>query len=85
MPKLPGEMVSLISVEAMVQTIYPDAEHAVVTLPDKRKGEQLILVTTQKDANKKDLSAHASKNGITELAVPKTIVEIDKMSVLGSG
>jgi len=83
--KIAGEMVSLMSVETMVQAIYPDAEHSVVSIPDARKGEQLVFVTTYKKANKKDLSLYASQNGITELAVPKTILEIDKMPVLGSG
>ncbi len=83
--KIAGEMVSLTSVEAMVQAIYPEAQHAVVSIPDARKGEQLIFVTTHKGTNKKDLSAYASQNGITELAVPKSILEIDKMPVLGSG
>ena len=83
--KIAGEMVSLTSVEAMIQKVYPDGQHAVVTLPDPRKGEQLIFVTTQKGADKKDLSAYASKNGVSELAVPKTIIEVDKMPVLGSG
>jgi acyl-[acyl-carrier-protein]-phospholipid O-acyltransferase/long-chain-fatty-acid--[acyl-carrier-protein] ligase len=83
--KIAGEMVSLSSVEAMIEKVYPDAQHAVVAIPDPKKGEQLIFVTTHKGADKKDLSAYASKNGISELAVPKTIVEIDKMPVLGSG
>ncbi|MGB1077158.1 MAG: acyl-[ACP]--phospholipid O-acyltransferase [Bdellovibrionales bacterium] len=83
--KIAGEMVSLTSVETMVQSIYPDAQHAVVTIPDARKGEQLVLVTTQPKAKKADLSKYASKQGISELSVPKTILEIDKMPVLGSG
>lgn len=83
--KIAGEMVSLTSVETMVQTVYPDAQHAVVTVPDARKGEQLILVSTQKKANKNDLSKYASKSGVSELSVPKTIIEVDTIPVLGSG
>lgn len=83
--KIAGEMVSLTSVEAMIERVYPDAQHAVVTLPDARKGEQLIFVTTHKGADRKELSTHASQRGVSELAVPKTILEIDKMPVLGSG
>ncbi|MCB9996885.1 MAG: acyl-[ACP]--phospholipid O-acyltransferase [Rhodospirillales bacterium] len=83
--KIAGEMVSLTSVEAMVQAVYPDESHAVIAIPDARKGEQLILVTTAQGAAKDALSAYASENGITELAVPKTIIMTDKMPVLGSG
>ncbi len=83
--KIAGEMVSLTSVEAMIQKIYPDENHAVIAIPDARKGEQLIFVTTQNGADKKELSLHASQNGISELAVPKTIINVDKLPVLGSG
>lgn len=83
--KIAGEMVSLSAVEVMVSAIYPDHTHAVIAVPDARKGEQLILVTTHKKADRKELSSHASENGISELAVPKTILTTDKMPVLGSG
>ncbi len=83
--KIAGEMVSLSAVEAMVEKIYPDYAHAVVAIPDARKGEQLILVTTHEKADRKELSAYASENGISELSVPKTILVTDKMPVLGSG
>ena len=83
--KIAGEMVSLTSVETMVATIYPDYDNAVVAIPDARKGEQLILITTNTKAEKADLSSYAKENGISELAVPKTIKVIDKMMVLGSG
>ncbi|MBL4589243.1 MAG: AMP-binding protein [Alphaproteobacteria bacterium] len=83
--KIAGEMISLTSVETMIQSVYPEGQHAVVTLPDPRKGEQLIFVTTETEANKSALSKHASKNGISELSVPKTLLHIEKMFVLGSG
>lgn len=83
--KIAGEMVSLTSVETLVNTVYPDHEHAVVTIPDARKGEKLILVTTNDKADKSEFSAYASKNGLSELSVPRTIFPIDKIPVLGSG
>ncbi len=83
--KIAGEMVSLSAVEVMVEKVYPDFVHAVVAIPDARKGEQLILVTTYDNAERKDLSVYASEQGISELSVPKTIMTIDKMPVLGSG
>ena len=83
--KIAGEMVSLTSVESMVNSVYPEEQHAIVAMPDARKGEQLILLTTEKDADRKTLSKYASAQGISELTVPKTILEIDKIPVLGSG
>ena len=83
--KIAGEMVSLTIAETLAKKVYPDADHAVVAIPDARKGEQLVLVTTQKDADKAALSAQANKDGVTELGVPKNILHMDKMLVLGTG
>jgi acyl-[acyl-carrier-protein]-phospholipid O-acyltransferase/long-chain-fatty-acid--[acyl-carrier-protein] ligase len=47
--KLGGEMVSLSAVEAYVSQVWPDASHAVVAVPDPRKGETLVLVTEKDD------------------------------------
>lgn len=83
--KIAGEMVSLSAVEVFVKNTYPEHDHAVVALPDKRKGEQLVLLTTNGKADKAELSKAASEKGLSELSVPKVIVTIDKMPVLGSG
>jgi acyl-[acyl-carrier-protein]-phospholipid O-acyltransferase/long-chain-fatty-acid--[acyl-carrier-protein] ligase len=83
--KIAGEMVSLTSVETLVSKVYPDFAHAVVAVPDARKGEQLVLATTCADVKREALSKYAGENGISELAVPKTILTMDKLPVLGSG
>jgi acyl-[acyl-carrier-protein]-phospholipid O-acyltransferase/long-chain-fatty-acid--[acyl-carrier-protein] ligase len=83
--KIAGEMVSLAQVEAMADIVWPGVQHAVISLPDPRKGEQLVLVTTQNGASRDALSSYASKNGITGLAVPAVILHTDKMPVLGTG
>lgn len=83
--KIAGEMVSLTMVESMADSVWPSMQHAAVSLPDPRKGEQLILVTTQKEAGKSPLSLYASQNGITPLAVPSVYITVDKLPVLGSG
>lgn len=83
--KIAGEMVSLTIVEAMAQTLWPDFEHAVVSLPDAKKGEQLVLLTTCTNARRDVLSQHATDNGIPQLAVPASIKIIDKMPLLGTG
>ena len=83
--KIAGEMVSLAQAEGMADTVWPGMQHAVLAVPDPRKGEQLVLVTTQEDASREALSTYASKNGISALAVPATVLHIPKMPVLGSG
>ena len=83
--KIGGEMVSLPAVEGYAAQVWPGAEHAVVTKPDPKKGEQLVLFTTAKEASFADLSSWAKANGIAELSVPRDIRVIDALPVLGTG
>ncbi|QNQ10176.1 acyl-[ACP]--phospholipid O-acyltransferase [Sphingomonas alpina] len=83
--KIGGEMVSLPAVEGYAGALWPDAEHAVVTRPDARKGEQLVLFTTRQDASAAALQAWARANGVTELMVPKDVRIVEALPVLGTG
>jgi acyl-[acyl-carrier-protein]-phospholipid O-acyltransferase/long-chain-fatty-acid--[acyl-carrier-protein] ligase len=83
--KIAGEMVSLTQAESMAQSVWPEFEHAVISVPDARKGEQLILITTKNNPGRESLSLYANQNGITGLAVPATILFIEKIPVLGTG
>jgi acyl-[acyl-carrier-protein]-phospholipid O-acyltransferase/long-chain-fatty-acid--[acyl-carrier-protein] ligase len=77
-------MVSLAAVEAMVQALWPECNHVVVTLPDPRKGEQIVLVTDKPAADRESLLAHAKAQGFPELWVPKAIL-VAPVPVLGNG
>ena len=83
--KIGGEMVSLAAVETLAQDLWPDAQHVVVSLPDPRKGEQLVLVTDKPDADKAALLAHAQNAGFPELWVPRAVLVVGAIPVLGSG
>lgn len=83
--KIAGEMVSLSAVENTAAAIWPDNAHAVVSIPDERKGEQLVLITDHPEADRGRLLEHARANGISELMVPKTIRVVDTVPILGTG
>ena len=83
--KIGGEMISLPAVEGYAAALWPEADHAAVTRPDARKGEQLVLFTTRRDAKPGDLQAWARQNGVPELAVPRDIRVLDVLPVLGTG
>lgn len=83
--KIGGEMVSLTAVEDMAGAVWPSGHHAVVSVPDNKKGERLVLVTDQQDAEAARLSEWARQNGAPELAVPRRIIRIDTIPVLGTG
>jgi acyl-[acyl-carrier-protein]-phospholipid O-acyltransferase/long-chain-fatty-acid--[acyl-carrier-protein] ligase len=83
--KLGGEMVSLAAIENLIAALWNDVQHVVLSLPDPRKGEQLLLVTEKVDASKDELLAHARKEGFPELWVPKALLVVPAIPVLASG
>ena len=83
--KIGGEMVSLTAVEGLASAVWPEARHAVVSVPDSRKGEKLVLVTDRKDADVARLAEWARSHGAPELAVPKKIMRVGEVPVLGTG
>jgi len=83
--KIGGEMISLNAAETIAAGVWPDARHAVISMPDARKGERLVLVTDRLDASVAPLVAHAQTIGAPELAVPRKIVRVPEIPVLGTG
>ena len=83
--KIGGEMVSLAAVEAVAASLWPEGNHVVLSLPDARKGEQLILVTDKPDADKSALLSYAQGQGWPEMWVPKAVMVVRHIPVLGSG
>jgi len=83
--KVGGEMVSLMAAEDLAAAVWPDCRHAVIALPDAKKGERLILVTDRRDAETAPLMAYAQQIGAPELAVPRKIIRVPEIPVLGTG
>lgn len=83
--KIAGEMISLTAVEMEINALWPDKMNAVVNIPDEKKGEQLILFTTQPDADRSALITNFKEKGLSELAVPKTIRVVEEVPLMGTG
>lgn len=83
--KVAGEMVSLTSVEVLASKTWPDALHAAIAIPDERKGEQIVLLTTVESAERGALLSQAQANGIAEICVPRRIMPVATLPVLGTG
>ncbi|PHS29277.1 MAG: 2-acylglycerophosphoethanolamine acyltransferase [Robiginitomaculum sp.] len=83
--KIAGEMVSLAVVENCATAIWPENQHVAITRPDDKKGEQIILISDYADADRATLLTWAQSHGVPELAVPKKIVFVPTIPVLGSG
>ncbi len=83
--KIAGEMVSLGAVEMLAASLWPEDKHAAVAVPDERKGERVVLVTTAPGAERTALRGHARKVGAGDLALPAEIVHVEELPVLGTG
>jgi acyl-[acyl-carrier-protein]-phospholipid O-acyltransferase/long-chain-fatty-acid--[acyl-carrier-protein] ligase len=83
--KIGGEMVSLAVVENCASALWPDNLHGAAILADAKKGEQIVLVTDKKDADRALLLAWAQSHGVPEIAVPRKIVPVGEVPVLGTG
>jgi acyl-[acyl-carrier-protein]-phospholipid O-acyltransferase/long-chain-fatty-acid--[acyl-carrier-protein] ligase len=83
--KVGGEMVSLTAAEDLACAVWADGRHAVVAVPDLKKGERLVLVTDRRDADPGPLLAHAQKIGAPEIAVPRRIIHVPEIPLLGTG
>ncbi|MDR0634116.1 MAG: bifunctional acyl-ACP--phospholipid O-acyltransferase/long-chain-fatty-acid--ACP ligase [Azoarcus sp.] len=83
--KVAGEMVGLEAVEKLASTVSPDAQHAVSTRPDEGKGEALVLFTTDAGLDRAALQKAAQALGMPELAVPRKIVRVEALPLLGTG
>ena len=83
--KIGGEMVSLGAVEDFVHGLSPEHAHAVVALPDPRKGERLVLVTTDQGLDRDRLREAARSRGIGELMLPAEVIHRPDLPLLGTG
>ncbi|WP_241127061.1 acyl-[ACP]--phospholipid O-acyltransferase [Novosphingobium terrae] len=83
--KIGGEMVSLPAVEGYAAQCWPGFAHAVVTRPDPKKGEVLVLFTTCPAAQARDLQQWGRLHGATELMIPRDIRVMAELPVLGTG
>ena len=83
--KIGGECVSLNAVEWYAQQVWPEHNHAAVSVPDTRKGERIVLFSDKADAEPGPLLEWAQSQGAPEIAVPKKIVPIHEIPVLGTG
>jgi len=83
--KVGGEMVSFAAVEALAGDLWTDAASAVVSVPDARKGERLLLYTNRENAARAEFIAFARARHASELMIPAEVIVMEKLPMLGSG
>jgi acyl-[acyl-carrier-protein]-phospholipid O-acyltransferase/long-chain-fatty-acid--[acyl-carrier-protein] ligase len=83
--KIAGEMVSMTAAEALVASLWPADAHAVIALPDARKGEQLLLVTTRENADVREILERARSRFVPEIMVPRSALHVKSIPLLATG
>lgn len=83
--KIAGEMVSLETVEKLAFAASPAMLHASTSQPDPGRGETVTLFTTDRALTRELLQSTARAGGWPELAVPRKIVAVDTLPLLGTG
>jgi acyl-[acyl-carrier-protein]-phospholipid O-acyltransferase/long-chain-fatty-acid--[acyl-carrier-protein] ligase len=82
--KVGGEMVSLVRVETVLQSLLPDGDDCcVVEVPDSLKGARIVVALTRPVNEKKLLKAMAEE--LPGIALPKQFVILDEFPKMGSG
>lgn len=83
--KVAGEMVSLEVVEKMAGLASPAAAHAASTQVDAQRGETVVLFSTDAALTREAMQGVAREQGWPELAVPRKLVLVDALPLLGTG
>jgi acyl-[acyl-carrier-protein]-phospholipid O-acyltransferase/long-chain-fatty-acid--[acyl-carrier-protein] ligase len=83
--KVAGEMVSLEAVEKLAAAASPDKQHAASTQVDAQRGETIVLFTVDAGLTREALQAKARELGMPELAVPRKLVAVEALPLLGTG
>lgn len=88
--KIGGEMVPHLKIEEALARILGAEEetHAVViALPDKKKGEQLIVVHEPISQTLEQICNELVRSGMPNLRIPSqdSFVEVDQIPLLGTG
>lgn len=81
--KISGEMVSLAAIEQYLISLWPDAEHLIVSIPDDKKGEQLVLLSTRAKLSYKELKQKSV--GFSSITLPKKFIHVKLLPILAAG
>ncbi len=83
--KIGGEMISLAAVEEWLALLFPQGNHAVISVADAKKGEQLLWLSDAAEASRDQLSQAAKNSGHSELWLPKKLLVVAQVPVFASG
>ncbi len=83
--KIGGEMVSLNLVEELASQCFGHSDFASIAISDQRKGERIVLYTTDETVRINQLRAYLAEKQYSPLLLPASIQVIPQLPLLGSG
>ncbi|MCL1632003.1 AMP-binding protein [Sporolactobacillus sp. CPB3-1] len=83
--KIAGEMISLNKVEELALECFGTSDFYAVSIPDRRKGEQIIVFTTQSRFSPREFKKFIKSRKMSMLYMPSEIRQIAEVPLLGSG
>lgn len=83
--KIAGEMISLSAIEEFVFSNFANDIHATICLSDAKKGEQIVLVTTNSHIDREELSKLLKQQGLSDLYLPKHILQLAEIPIFTTG
>lgn len=83
--KISGEMISLDAIENMAELCFAEGRNAVVHTSEGKKGETIILYTTDATATKQRFREFLTRSGHSLLNMPAHIQVTDSLPLLGNG
>ena len=84
--KIGGEMVSLAAVEALASSLWPDTSHVVVSSARSEEGREPRARHRQAErGSRRARRCTLAPWGFAELSVPKAVLSVAAIPVLGSG
>jgi acyl-[acyl-carrier-protein]-phospholipid O-acyltransferase/long-chain-fatty-acid--[acyl-carrier-protein] ligase len=82
--KVAGEMVSLAGVEGLAQDLRPEERHLALAVPDARKGERVVLMTTS-DLTRDAMRREGKKRGLPDIMAADEVLAVEDIPVLTTG
>ncbi len=83
--KIAGEMISLVQIEEFPKKLWPEYNHGICSVLDSAKGEALVFLTDNKEADIVKLNSFMKDSGFSNLYFPKKIKIVSVFPILGSG
>lgn len=83
--KIAGEMVPLDSIEEALSQKWPASRFAVVSMPDKNRGEQIIALTDNPAVTRETVAEKFNQAGLPPLWIPRRLVAVTEIPQLPTG